>query len=85
MTEEINYRVYTNGLIVVCPLFNVLASLISHYADLLTDEPTYPVKIYNQRRPHTALKYKTPDEVHQAFKLKMCQPILGPVNSKVSQ
>lgn len=25
------------------------------------------VLIYNQRRPHTALKYKTPDEVHQAF------------------
>ncbi|MEW6983595.1 IS3 family transposase [Colwelliaceae bacterium 6471] len=25
------------------------------------------VMIYNQRRPHSALKYKTPDEVHQAF------------------
>ena len=25
------------------------------------------VMIYNGRRPHTALKYKTPDEVHQAF------------------
>ncbi len=25
------------------------------------------VMIYNQRRPHTALKYKTPNEVHQAF------------------
>ena len=25
------------------------------------------IMIYNQRRPHTALKYKTPDEVHQAF------------------
>jgi len=25
------------------------------------------IAIYNQRRPHTALKYKTPDEVHQAF------------------
>lgn len=25
------------------------------------------VKIYNQHRPHTALKYKTPDEVHRAF------------------
>jgi len=25
------------------------------------------VTIYNQRRPHMALKYKTPDEVHQAF------------------
>ncbi|MEM5553553.1 IS3 family transposase [Pseudocolwellia sp. AS88] len=25
------------------------------------------VMIYNERRPHTALKYKTPNEVHQAF------------------
>lgn len=25
------------------------------------------VKIYNQYRPHTALKYKTPDEIHRAF------------------
>jgi putative transposase len=25
------------------------------------------VRIYNQERPHTALKYKTPDAVHQAF------------------
>jgi len=25
------------------------------------------VMIYNQRRPHTALKYKAPDEVHRAF------------------
>lgn len=25
------------------------------------------IQIYNQRRPHTALKYKTPDEVHRAF------------------
>lgn len=25
------------------------------------------VEIYNQKRPHTALKYKTPDEVHRAF------------------
>lgn len=25
------------------------------------------VMTYNQRRPHTALQYKTPDEVHQAF------------------
>ena len=25
------------------------------------------VEIYNQLRPHTALKYKTPDEVHRAF------------------
>lgn len=25
------------------------------------------VKLYNQERPHTVLKYKTPDEVHQAF------------------
>lgn len=28
---------------------------------------TEAVAIYNQRRPHLALKYKTPDEVHQAF------------------
>ena len=25
------------------------------------------VAIYNSRRPHLALKYKTPDEIHQAF------------------
>ncbi|HCR0217211.1 TPA: transposase family protein [Klebsiella aerogenes] len=25
------------------------------------------VSIYNHERPHLALKYKTPDEVHQAF------------------
>jgi putative transposase len=25
------------------------------------------VQIYNQERPHTALKYKTPEEVHRAF------------------
>lgn len=25
------------------------------------------IRIYNQRRPHMALKYKTPDAVHQAF------------------
>ena len=25
------------------------------------------VDIYNQMRPHAALKYKTPDEVHRAF------------------
>jgi putative transposase len=25
------------------------------------------IDIYNQRRPHQALKYKTPDEVHRAF------------------
>ncbi|NOH50160.1 transposase, partial [Vibrio rotiferianus] len=23
--------------------------------------------LYNEQRPHTALKYKTPDEVHRAF------------------
>ncbi|MFB2644635.1 integrase core domain-containing protein, partial [Shewanella bicestrii] len=28
---------------------------------------TEAVAIYNQRRPHLALKYKTPDEVHRAF------------------
>lgn len=26
------------------------------------------VSIYNTRRPHLALKYKTPDAVHRAFK-----------------
>ena len=25
------------------------------------------VDLYNQQRPHSALKYKTPDEIHQAF------------------
>ncbi|MDK2598059.1 integrase core domain-containing protein, partial [Pseudoalteromonas obscura] len=25
------------------------------------------VETYNQKRPHTALKYKTPDEIHRAF------------------
>jgi transposase InsO family protein len=25
------------------------------------------IDIYNQKRPHTALKYKTPDEIHRAF------------------
>lgn len=25
------------------------------------------VAIYNEERPHLSLKYKTPDEVHQAF------------------
>jgi putative transposase len=25
------------------------------------------VSIYNSRRPHLALKYKTPDEFHRAF------------------
>ncbi|VWC20268.1 putative integrase [Burkholderia lata] len=25
------------------------------------------VHIYNHERPHTALKYKTPDAVHRAF------------------
>ena len=25
------------------------------------------ITIYNQKRPHMALKYKTPDEIHQAF------------------
>ncbi|MBY7770147.1 integrase core domain-containing protein, partial [Vibrio fluvialis] len=24
-------------------------------------------KLYNEQRPHTALNYKTPDEVHRAF------------------
>ncbi|WP_211466981.1 integrase core domain-containing protein, partial [Collimonas silvisoli] len=27
------------------------------------------VRIYNRERPHTALKYKTPDAVHRAFVL----------------
>lgn len=25
------------------------------------------VAIYNSRRPHMSLKYKTPDEIHQVF------------------
>ncbi|NTS78625.1 transposase, partial [Catenovulum sp. SM1970] len=25
------------------------------------------VDLYNQQRPHSASKYKTPDEIHQAF------------------
>lgn len=25
------------------------------------------IEIYNVRRPHMSLKYKTPDEMHQAF------------------
>ncbi|MBN3563166.1 integrase core domain-containing protein, partial [Aliamphritea spongicola] len=25
------------------------------------------VRMYNQRRPHLSLEYKTPDEVHRAF------------------
>ncbi|MBU3602796.1 integrase core domain-containing protein, partial [Polynucleobacter sp. AM-25C3] len=25
------------------------------------------IRIYNQKRPHLSLKYKTPDAVHQAF------------------
>ncbi|WP_211468273.1 IS3 family transposase, partial [Collimonas silvisoli] len=28
------------------------------------------VRIYNRERPHTALKYKTPDAVHRAFVLQ---------------
>lgn len=28
------------------------------------------VRIYNTRRPHLALKYKTPDALHQAFQVK---------------
>lgn len=36
------------------------------------------VEIYNANRPHIALKYKTPNEVHQAFySWNKCQPILG--------
>jgi len=27
----------------------------------------HSVQIYNSERPHTALKYKTPDAVHRAF------------------
>ena len=43
--------------------------LLSRPADLeqarrMVDES---VKIYNHQRPHLSLKYKTPDEVHQAF------------------
>ncbi len=36
------------------------------------------VAIYNHERPHLALKYKTPDDVHQAFyRQKKCQRISG--------
>jgi putative transposase len=28
---------------------------------------TESVRIYNQERPHTALSYKRPDEIHRAF------------------
>lgn len=28
---------------------------------------TESVKIYNQYKPHTALEYKAPNEVHRAF------------------
>ena len=27
------------------------------------------IEIYNQERPHSALQYKTPNEVHRAFTL----------------
>lgn len=33
-------------------------------AKKMVDESVY---LYNHKRPHMALKYKTPDEVHQAF------------------
>jgi putative transposase len=26
------------------------------------------IRIYNEKRPHLSLKYKTPDEVHRAFR-----------------
>lgn len=35
-----------------------------HEANKMVEES---VKIYNEKRPHMALKYKTPDEVHRAF------------------
>lgn len=36
------------------------------------------VPIYNQERPHVALKYKTPGAAHRASVLQQtCQPILG--------
>lgn len=34
------------------------------HAKRMVDES---VKLYNEQRPHMALKYKTPDEIHQAF------------------
>ncbi|WP_458576423.1 integrase core domain-containing protein [Aliamphritea spongicola] len=33
-------------------------------AKIMVDES---VRMYNQRRPHLSLEYKTPDEVHRAF------------------
>ena len=35
--------------------------------DILDFSKIEAVRLYNQRRPHQALKYKTPDEVHRAF------------------
>lgn len=43
--------------------------LLSRPADLaqVREMVKESVSIYNHERPHLALKYKTPDEVHQAF------------------
>lgn len=43
--------------------------LLSRPADLkqASKMVAQSVRIYNQERPHTALKYKTPDAVHRAF------------------
>jgi hypothetical protein len=37
------------------------------------------VMTYNQRRPHTALKYKRLMKYTRRFNIKMCQPMLGRV------
>ncbi|WP_343583777.1 IS3 family transposase [Herbaspirillum sp.] len=46
--------------------------LLNHPADLAqaTKMVAQSVRIYNQERPHTALKYKTPDAVHRALVLQ---------------
>lgn len=38
-----------------------------NYLDEAKEMVAESVKIYNEYRPHTALKHKTPDEVHRAF------------------
>lgn len=37
------------------------------YLSLITDAYSRKIVAESEQRPHTAPKYKTPDEVHQAF------------------